>query len=296
MKRRFEFIIEQSDEQKTVKSFLVGGGRISLTCLKKIKFADDGILLNGKRVFVTEKLKTGDLLQINIPDDNESSVVPVKGKLDILYEDEDLLIVDKPPYMPVHPSKGHPEDSLANIVASFYSQNGKTFAFRCVTRLDKNTSGVVVIAKNSFAHDNLRKQLIACSVEKKYRALVHGTTNDYGTVDAPIYRPDEATIKREVSSEGASAITHYKTIKTVNNISFIELTPETGRTHQIRVHMSYIGHPLCGDFLYGDENDGYPRQMLHAYQISFQHPATKEKITIESKNDKWMFEKSEKEF
>ena len=295
MKRTFDFFIDAADAQKTVKSFLVGCGRISLTCLKIIKFEEDGILLNGKRVFVTEKLNIGDHLQINIPDNNESSVIPIKGDLDIIYEDEDLLVVDKPPYMPVHPSKGHPEDSLANIVAAYYSHNGKTFAFRCVTRLDKNTSGVVVIAKNAFAHDNLRKQLISCTVEKKYHALVHGKTDDFGTVNAPIYRPDSATIKREVSIDGTYAVTHYKTIKTENNISFIELTPETGRTHQIRVHMSYIGHPLCGDFLYGDENDGYRRQMLHAFQISFQHPVSKEKITIKSKNNKWMYERTEKE-
>ena len=295
MKRTFDYIIEPQDDQKTIKSFLVGCGRISLTCLKKIKFADDGILLNGKRVYVTEKLNIGDHLQINISDDKQSSVIPVKGDIEILYEDEDLLIVDKPPYMPVHPSKGHPEDSLANIVTSYYYQNGQSFAFRCVTRLDKNTSGVVVIAKNAFTHDSLRKQLVTCSIEKKYQALVHGKTKEFGTIDAPIYRPDAATIKREVSPRGAFAVTHYKTIKTENDISFIELTPETGRTHQIRVHMSFIGHPLCGDFLYGDENDGYPRQMLHAFQISFLHPVSKEKITVKTKNDKWMFEKNEKE-
>ena len=166
MKRKLTYNIEPADENKTIKTFLVGGGRISLTCLKKIKFADDGILLNGNRVFVTAKLTSGDKLEINIADDTESTVIPISGDLKILYEDEDILAIDKPPYMPVHPSKGHPEDSLANIVMAYYEKNGIRSPFRCVTRLDKNTSGVVIIAKNAVSHDSLRKQLIAGIVKK----------------------------------------------------------------------------------------------------------------------------------
>ncbi|MBQ4628692.1 MAG: RluA family pseudouridine synthase [Clostridia bacterium] len=290
MKRKFIYNIEPSDENKTIKTFLVGGGRISLTCLKKIKFADDGILLNGNRVFVTAKLTSGDKLEINIADDAESTVIPVNGDLNILYEDEDILAIDKPPYMPVHPSKGHPEDSLANIVMAYYKKNGIKSPFRCVTRLDTNTSGVVIIAKNAVCHDSLRKQLIAGSVVKKYHALVHGITDENGTVNAPIIRPDEATIKRVISENGAHAITHYKKLHTENDLSFIEVTPETGRTHQIRLHMSHIGHPLCGDFLYGNENDGFKRQMLHASQITFIHPTSKNIVTIKSKNDRWLYE------
>lgn len=290
MKRTLKYIIDPSNADKNIKSFLVNGGRISLTCLKRIKFEDNGILLNGKRAFVNEILKVGDLLEINIEDKSESSVIPIDGCLNILYEDEDILAVDKPPYMPVHPSKGHIDDSLANIVAAYCSENGKVFPFRCVTRLDKNTSGVVIIAKNEISHDNLRRQFISGSIKKQYHALVHGQPPLCGTIEAAIIRPDSATIKREISENGAFAVTHYKTLHTENDISLVELTPETGRTHQIRVHMAYIGHPLCGDFLYGNENDGYKRQMLHSTKITFFHPITKESITVESKNDRWMYE------
>lgn len=281
MKRKLVFHIDLSDNKKTVKSFLLKEALISNTTLKKLKKSEDGIILNGSRVFVTNQLNNGDILEINIPDTKESEIEPVKGNLIILYEDEDVLVIDKPPYMPVHPSKGHIDDSLANIVIAYLCEP----VFRCVTRLDKNTSGVVLIAKNSISHNNLRKQLISHDITKKYHAVVHGITDESGTINAPIIRPDAATIKREVRADGMVSITHYKTIKTENDVSFLEVIPITGRTHQIRVHMAYINHPVCGDFLYGNEYDGYARQMLHAYQISFVHPIKNELITVKSNSD-----------
>lgn len=281
MKRKLVFHIDLSDNKKTVKSFLLKEALISNTTLKKLKKSEDGIILNGSRVFVTNQLNNGDILEINIPDTKESEIEPVKGNLDILYEDEDVLVIDKPPYMPVHPSKGHIDDSLANIVIAYLCEP----VFRCVTRLDKNTSGVVLIAKNSISHNNLRKQLISHNITKIYHAVVHGITDESGTINAPIIRPDAATIKREVRADGNISITHYKTIKTENDVSFLEVIPITGRTHQIRVHMAYINHPVCGDFLYGNEYDGYARQMLHAYQISFVHPIKNELITVKSNSD-----------
>ena len=290
MKQNIKFIIDSNYDSTTVKDYLIRNKKISNTCLKVLKHSDDGIMLNGVRVFVNAKLQTGDLLEINISDDAKTSIVPVEGNLSILFEDEDLLVVDKPPYMPVHPSRGHEFDSLANIVLDYYARCGLNTSFRCVTRLDKNTSGIVIIAKNRISHDRIRLQLVAHTVEKHYLALVHGITEPFGTVNAPIARPDNATIKREISNLGAPAITHYITLKNDNNISLVELIPETGRTHQIRVHMAYIGHPLCGDFLYGIEKDGFKRQMLHAYRISLNHPTTNKTIIFESKNDRWIYE------
>ena len=290
MKREFKYTIRDDYNQKTVKYFLLNEIGLSNSSIKMLKLQDDGILLNGNRVYVNKVLNTGDYLEINISDLKESSIIPVKGNIDILYEDDDILVVDKPPYMPVHPSKDHVEDSLANIVVSYYNSNNLSPVFRCVTRLDKNTSGVVLIAKNALSHDMLRKQLISHEIKKTYHALVHGITDSFGIIDEPIMRPNYATIKREVSVNGVPAITRYKTIKTVNDISFLELYPETGRTHQIRVHMAYIGHPLCGDFLYGIEDDGYKRQMLHAYQISFIHPISKTPISIRSFNSNWFLQ------
>ncbi|MBQ6052504.1 MAG: RluA family pseudouridine synthase [Clostridia bacterium] len=287
MKRTFTFLINSASNGKTVKSFLQNGIQLSNSEIKRLKYSEDGFLLNGNRVFVTAIIHDGDTLSINLSDNKKAAINPVKGDLEILFEDNDLMVVDKPPFMPVHPSKGHVDDSLANIVISYLADNNDNPVFRCVTRLDRNTSGVVLLAKNSFSHDRLRKQLIEHKIIKIYHAIVHGETDREGTVSAPIIRPDTATIKREVSPDGIYAVTNYKTIKTENDISFVEIYPETGRTHQIRVHMAYIDHPLCGDFLYGDENDGYKRHMLHAYEISFTHPVTGEELTVRSKHDIW---------
>jgi 23S rRNA pseudouridine1911/1915/1917 synthase len=287
MKRNLIFSIDPTYGNKTVKAFLLNECHLSNSGIKRLKSSEDGILLNGKRVYVTEILKAGDSLEIRLPERKESNIAPVKGDLEILYEDEDILAVDKPPYLPVHPSKGHVNDSLANLVVAYLNENGDDGVFRCVTRLDKNTSGVVLLAKNSLSHDRLRKQLVSHKFLKIYHAIVHGETEKSGTISYPIIRPDAATIRRIVSNDGLPAVTHYKTLKTINGISYVEIIPETGRTHQIRVHMAYINHPLCGDFLYGDENDGYERQMLHAYSISFSHPVKDIPITVTSIHDIW---------
>jgi 23S rRNA pseudouridine1911/1915/1917 synthase len=176
--------------------------------------------------------------------------------------------------LPVHPSKEHLNKSLANIAAYYYEQKGEKFIFRCVNRLDKNTSGVAVIAKNSYVHEALRQQSISGQIKKIYIAVVHGeVTSEKGTIDAPVYRPAAATIKRIISPLGQRAITHYEVMSKSDGLSVLKINLETGRTHQIRVHFSYIGHPLVGDFLYGDENDGYiKRQALHCRSVSLIHP------------------------
>lgn len=285
MERTLIFEIPQEFDGKTVKDFL-RFNKISTAMVTRLKKKDNGIMLNGKRVFVTEKLKFTDRLELltESGEDRSEFIFPTEGKLDIIFEDEDFLAVNKPPFLPVHPSKGHPYDSLANIVVYYYSQKNENFTFRCVNRLDKDTSGVTLIAKNAYAHELMRRLSINDEISKTYYAVVHGTPEpSYGTIDLPIYRPEEATIKRIVDSRGKSAITVYETEKTNGSLSLMKIKLLTGRTHQIRVHFSHIGHPLAGDFLYGDENDGViSRQALHCGELSFIHPVTKQSLSLKA--------------
>lgn len=275
MERILKFLIQDEFDGTTVKVFLKHN-KISSSMITRLKKLENGIMLNGQRVFVTAKLSKGDILELLTESGDEYSefIFPTEGKLDIIFEDEDFLAVNKPPYLPVHPSKGHPYDSLANIVVYYYKQKNENFTFRCVNRLDKDTSGVTLIAKNAYAHELMRRLSVENKIDKTYFAIVHGTPEPQsGTVDLPIYRPEEATIKRIVDDRGKPAVTVYETVKTNGKLSLMKIKLLTGRTHQIRVHFSYIGHPLAGDFLYGDENDGIiSRQALHCGELSFTHP------------------------
>ncbi|MBR5314670.1 MAG: RluA family pseudouridine synthase [Clostridia bacterium] len=285
MERTLIFDIPQEFDGKTVKDFL-RYNKISTAMITRLKKKDNGIMLNGKRVFVTEKLSVSDRLELltESGEDRSEFIFPTEGTLDIIFEDDDFLAVNKPPYLPVHPSKGHPYDSLANIVVYYYGQKNENFTFRCVNRLDKDTSGVTLIAKNAYAHELMRRLSVNDEISKTYYAVVHGEpTPDSGTIDLPIYRPEEATIKRIVDPRGKNAVTVYETVKTNGDLSLMKINLLTGRTHQIRVHFSHIGHPLAGDFLYGDENDGViPRQALHCGELSFIHPVTKKELILKA--------------
>ncbi|MGN0989384.1 MAG: RluA family pseudouridine synthase [Eubacteriales bacterium] len=281
MKRRITFEVDGIYDGSTVKSFLRNKLDVSTAVISRLKRTENGITLNDEPVFVTALMRQGDTLGLIFDDETKegSEIVPVKGEFNKVYEDDDLLVIDKPPYLPVHPTKGHVDDSLANYVVDYYKEQGETFVFRCVNRLDRNTSGLVVIAKNAYTHYFLRLQAEKGKFKKIYTALVHGVLPDSGTIDAPIKRVDAASIKRCVSPDGVRAVTHYTTVARAENLSLAKITLETGRTHQIRVHMAYIGHPLAGDFLYGDENDGVSaRQALHLGQIELQRPFTGEKL------------------
>lgn len=283
MERILKYTITKEFQDKTVKEFL-RQNKISSSMVTRLKKLDNGIMLNGERVFVTAKLSEGDTLELLTESGEEHSefIFPTEGKLDIIYEDEDFLAVNKPPYLPVHPSKGHPYDSLANIVVYYYKQKNENFTFRCVNRLDKDTSGVTLIAKNAYAHELMRRLNVENKTDKTYFAIVHGKPEkENGIIDLPIYRPEEATIKRIVDERGKPAKTLYETIKTNNKLSLIKIKLLTGRTHQIRVHFSHIGHPLAGDFLYGDENDGViARQALHCGELSFIHPINEKQLIL----------------
>lgn len=273
-----------SDDGKYLKDFLREKWHLSAALLSELKERDDGITVNGQRVTVRYLLQQNDSVRISVGDHGaDSGFAETPMPLDILYEDSDVILLNKPPFLPVHPSKGHVDDTLANGLTAYYHQKGETFVSRCVMRLDANTSGVVLFAKNAYAHDRIRRQLAEGDVRKEYYALVHGQPNLHGIVDAPIFRPQQATLKRIVHDDGKPSVTEYFTEKSDGKLSLLRVKPHTGRTHQIRLHLSYLGYPLVSDFLYGNEDDGIlSRHGLHCSSVSFMHPVTKKRVTVKA--------------
>ena len=240
---------------KTVKDWFFSNG-FSNNQIKRLKSLDDGILLNGERVTVRRLLSPGDTLSLRLEDDGDNpSLVPTELPLSILYEDENIIALDKPAGMPTHPSHGHFEDTLANGLAFLFRKRGEPFVFRAVNRLDRGTSGIVLVAKNSKAAADLSEAMKAGMIKKTYVALVNGAMSGSGVIDRPIRRQAESIITREVcdiDSPGAKrAVSEYRVISSGGGWSFVELNPVTGRTHQLRVHLSSVGHPIAGDGLYG---------------------------------------------
>lgn len=250
-----------------------------------LKKTPESILKNGIWSYVNEPLHVGDTLHIHI-EENEGSdnIVPNKMLLSILYEDEDILVIDKPANMPIHPSINHYEQTLANGVLWYYTAQQIPYTFRCITRLDRDTTGVTLLAKHMLSASVLSKAMQQKQIQKEYLALCDGVTPEEGTIDAPICRTADSVIERCVDFEnGDSAVTRFVREWTNGQISLVRLKPETGRTHQIRVHMKHIGHPLLGDFLYHPGNYSMNRQALHCASLTFTHPITGEKLTINAK-------------
>ena len=238
--------------------------------LKKL----DKIYLNGKVTSVNHPIVENDLIECHLDyDEDNSNIVPTKIPINIIYEDEAYLVVNKPAGIPVHPSMDHYTDSLANGVIFYFNQIGLKKKIRPVNRLDKDTSGIVIFAKNEYIQECLIKQMKNKQFIKKYIAIVNGNLDNLeGIINAPIARKENSIIERCVSETGDTAITHYKVLKRNDNFDVIECILETGRTHQIRVHMSAIGHYILGDTLYGEHDSKFKRQLLHAYKIKFIHP------------------------
>ncbi len=258
-----------------MKSYLYSQG-LSVTLVKKAKYG--GIFLNGNNVTVRATVNVGDKIEIFLNEETSDGIPPMDIPIRLLYEDEDILAIDKPTNMPTHPSKGNNLPTLANAVMGYY---GGRFVFRSVNRLDRDTSGVVIIAKNRISASALSASMKKGLWSKKYHALVDGTPEpSEGTIDAPIERVCEGNIKREVRPDGKRAITKYKVIKTEHDSSLCEVTLLTGRTHQIRVHMAYIGHPLSSDFLYGVASER--EYFLRCVEIKFPHPRSGEEIIIKA--------------
>lgn len=283
MERVLEYKISEDFDGATLMTVLKRHFKMSTMLIKDLKNKSDGFLLNGERIRTVDKVKRGDLLSITLHDKVSENITPVNIPIDIIYEDEDILVVNKPPCMPTHISVGNYENSLANAVMYHYAQNGEEHLFRAVNRLDKDTSGLMTIAKNTYAHAILADEINSGDLKRKYSCIVEGDIEFSGTVDAPIARKQGSAIERCVSADGHRAVTHYTVTERFGDFTLLEMSLETGRTHQIRVHMAHIGHPLAGDWLYGTENhELVPRQMLHSCSLRLIHPATGREMIFKS--------------
>lgn len=273
MGRKLEYTIPDSYDGKRVISYLRGEIKLSSRLIRTLKHYDTGITLNGVHTRTVDIMHTGDILGVDIPCP-DGEIEAVEMPLDILYEDDDLIIINKSPFLAIHPTHNHQGDTLANALVYHLEKQGKPTMFRAVGRLDKGTSGIVICALNKHC-----AALIPKTVEKEYYAVVSGVLEDTGTIDAPIYRPDPMKTLRAVGEDGDRAVTHWTVIKKNEELSFVRVNLETGRTHQIRVHFASLGMPLVGDYLYGTPGE-IGHQLLHCGKITFTHPVTKERMTV----------------
>jgi 23S rRNA pseudouridine1911/1915/1917 synthase len=270
---QLQWVVNQTNAAKLIKDFLKEAD-ISRTALTDIKFNGGKILVNDEEMNVRYRLRDGDTLKVIFPPENPSE--GVKGEqipLEILFEDEYLLVVNKPAGMSTIPSREHPCGSLANALVGYYQKIGLQSTSHIITRLDRDTSGLVLIAKHRHVHHLLSKQQKSGDVKRSYEAFAEGRIQESnGTIEQPIGRKDDSIIEREVRSDGQYACTHFTVKKMYDHFTHVDLQLETGRTHQIRVHMSFIGHPLLGDDLYGGDTALIERQALHCKKIKFIHP------------------------
>lgn len=270
--RHIEFVIDESYNGKKVNVYLRGCAKLSARLVNSLKRIENGITLNGNHIRTVDIIHTGDVLAVNIPED-ASEIEPIEYPLDIIYEDDDILLINKPAGLAMHPTHNHQGDTLANAVAAYFLKKGKNVTFRAVGRLDKSTSGIVIVALNKLAASKL-----SGAFDKTYLAVVCGEYHGRGTIDKPIYRPDPMKTLRAVGETGDFAVTHWEAISTDGKCSLLKINLETGRTHQIRVHFASMGTPLCGDDMYGSDDNRIGRAALHCGKIDFVHPVNGEKL------------------
>lgn len=280
MNRTLTYNISQKTCGQAVHTFLNQEG-FSAALLTKLRKNDTLCLINHTPSYLNTILQDGDILTIKLLEDKASEKIPpVKLDFQIIYEDEDILVVNKPYNMPIHPSLNNYENSLGNATAFYFRNEASPFVFRCVNRLDRDTTGLTIIAKNILASSILSSSIRDGQLHRIYYAIVEDLDSslpDTGVINAPISRKEGSTIERFIDYvHGENAITHYNVLKRENGLALCKLILETGRTHQIRVHMLSIGHPLIGDFLYNPDNHQMSRQALHGGELSFVHPTKKE--------------------
>ena len=273
---RYTFIVADENDGQNLRTFLRRECGLSARSMTVLKNSGMGISRSGTELRARDIVYKDDRIDICLPNEN-CEIVPVDGMPDILFEDDRLLAVNKPADMPVHPTKAHQLDTLANRVAAYQLSRGENYVFRALNRLDKDTSGIVLIVK-----DRISYSLIKPTVSKVYYAVCEGLIIEPGTIDEPIVLAPNSKIVRCASPDGDIAITHYEPIEHGNDQTLCRLTLETGRTHQIRCHMSSIGHPLAGDDLYGGSLKYIKRQALHCAEVDFIHPDSGEPITLKT--------------
>lgn len=279
----FKYIITDEDKELDVKGILRHKFEFSARMRNKIK-REKLVYLNGKQTPGWISVKPGDIITIQLPEET-SDFIPEDIPISVVYEDDSLLIINKQPGLVVHPTKGHPNHTLANGIMKYMLDHNLTFKIRFMNRLDMDTSGLVAVAKNSHCQASFMKQSQAGLVEKRYLAIVKGLIeSDSGTIDLPIGQPDPQRVERGVMEDGAPSMTHYKVLERFQTgYSLVELALETGRTHQIRVHMAHIGYPIVSDHLYGESNPFLiERQALHAKKLALSHPVTGKPLSFEA--------------
>ncbi len=285
MKTTMTYLIQQQDIQKTVEQFLLSNG-YSAALIRRLRHTEQSILKNGSPVYTTYRLDKGDSLAVTLPEEHGSeNIVPVPMDLDIRYEDRDLLVVNKAAGVPIHPSQGNHDNTLANGIAWYLGEKGEAATYRAINRLDRDTTGLLILARHALSACMLSEMVRTHAIRRCYLAAASGLVPPEGVIDAPIARTCDSTIERCVDFErGDSARTHYRTLcyNRDTDCSLVELRLETGRTHQIRVHMKHIGHPLPGDFLYNPDYRLIGRQALHSWQLDFIHPIKKEPLHFEA--------------
>jgi len=277
-----EWEITEKSAGQSVRNFLKEEKSFSRRILKSVIYDGGAVELNGRSVRLNERLKTGDKLVVRFPKEEKSShMKPENISLDIIYEDEFLLVVNKPAEMATIPSYHHPSGTLANGILAYYEQKCIPYTVHIVTRLDRGTSGLVLIAKHRYSHSLLSSLQKKGEIKRRYQAIATGILSaEKGIITKRIGRKDGSIIERTVREDGQKAITHYNTIKKTTNHTFVDIELETGRTHQIRVHFASFGHPLAGDDLYGGSKMLIKRQALHCNYISFIHPFTQKSMSF----------------
>ena len=276
MERIFEYQITAAEEGRKIGDFLREKG-YSRHLIRQLKETEDGLLRNAQPTFTTVALKAGDRIRVRLLEKAEGSeaIMPAPLPFEIVYEDADLLVVNKPADMPIHPSFQNHGNTLADALTWHYQQHGEDFVYRCINRLDRDTTGLLIVAKHLLSASILSDMVGKREIHREYLAIVKGIPPENGTISAPIGRKKGSAILREVNFEtGEPAVTHFARLEIRNGLSLVSLKLETGRTHQIRVHMGYIGCPLIGDYLYYPECSRISRQALHSHRLSFLHPIT----------------------
>ncbi|MBQ3604397.1 MAG: RluA family pseudouridine synthase [Clostridia bacterium] len=276
MNRKIDYVVPPEFDGEKVNNFLRGGIGISYRTVRSLKQIKGSMLLDGEPIRTIDPLKAGATLTLILPAD-KSTAEPQQAQFETVYEDDDILVINKPAGLAMHPTHNHQGDTLANAVAYYLAQKGKDAVFRAAGRLDKGTSGIVICALHKFASAKL-----AGSYEKEYIAVVEGEYTGSGTINAPIIRPDPMKTLRAVGEGGEHAVTHWTALENANGLSKLHITLETGRTHQIRVHFAWLGTPLAGDDMYGGSTEKISRHALHCTKVTLIHPVTNEKMVFEA--------------